>query len=70
MVNRMAYAAQERLLTVRETASLLGCSVATVWRKTSERHFPQPIKIGGMTRWSQGEVAAFIEDAKASREAA
>ena len=70
MVNRMAYAAQERLLTVRETASLLGCSVATVWRKASGAELPKPIRIGGMTRWSQGEIVAFIEDAKASREAA
>lgn len=70
MVKHMAPDAGDRLVSVKDTASLLGCSVATVWRKKDETGFPQPIKIGGMTRWSETEFLNFIEDAKASRKAA
>ena len=61
---------QDRLINVRQTAAALDCSVATVWRLTAAKSIPQPIRIGGMTRWSEAEVAGFIEEAKAQREAA
>lgn len=61
---------QDRLVTVKDTAATLGCSVATVWRKTANNSIPQPVKIGGMTRWSEAELVSFIEDAKAQRVAA
>ncbi len=60
----------DKLVGVRDTAAVLGCSVATVWRKVADGTIPQPVRIGGMTRWSEAELAAFIEDAKAHREAA
>ncbi|MEL6639965.1 MAG: helix-turn-helix domain-containing protein [Pseudomonadota bacterium] len=66
----MTFASQDRLVSVRDTAAMLGCSVATVWRKVSEGSFPQPMKIGGMTRWSETELLGFIDDAKQTREAA
>jgi len=66
----MAHDQIDPLLNVKETASALGCSVATVWRKVSERTLPQPVKMGGMTRWPASEIRALIEDAKASRVAA
>ncbi|MEL7178489.1 MAG: helix-turn-helix domain-containing protein [Pseudomonadota bacterium] len=66
----MTFASQDRLVSVRDTAAMLGCSVATVWRKVSEGSFPQPMKIGGMTRWSETELLSFIDDAKQTREAA
>jgi predicted DNA-binding transcriptional regulator AlpA len=58
------------LLNVKETAHALGCSVATVWRKAADGTLPKPVKIGGMTRWSQLELGACIEKAKAIRAAA
>ena len=60
---------KDRLVSVRETAAFLGCSVATVWRGVADNRLPQPIRIGGLTRWSKAELAAFIEEAKALREA-
>lgn len=70
MVNKMSKTSGDRLVSVRDTAQMLGCSVATVWRKTTEEDFPQPVKIGGMTRWSTTEIHNYIENAKASREVA
>lgn len=61
---------QDHLVSVRHTAATLDCSVATVWRRVADKTIPQPIRIGGMTRWSVAELAAFIEEAKAQREAA
>ena len=60
----------DRLVSVRDTAAALGCSVATVWRGVANGTLPQPIRIGGMTRWSAAEIEDFISAAKASREAA
>ncbi|WP_300546569.1 helix-turn-helix domain-containing protein [Roseovarius sp.] len=60
----------DRLLSVKETARSLGCSVATVWRHAADGTISKPVKIGGMTRWPESEITALIESAKAEREAA
>jgi predicted DNA-binding transcriptional regulator AlpA len=60
---------RDQLLSVRDTAALYGCSVATVWRNAGQS-IPAPFRIGGMTRWSKSEVLASIEAAKAERNAA
>ena len=57
--------------TVEGLAARLNCHPATVWRKAkSESEFPKPIRIGGMTRWSDAEVDAYLAKAEAAREAA
>jgi len=48
-------------------ADLLGCSKATVWRRVADGTIPQPIKIGGMSRWTQPEILAVIDEAKSRR---
>ena len=58
----------DRLVSVKDTAALYGCSVATVWRRVADGTIPQPVKIGGMTRWSLSELYAAIEAAKADRQ--
>lgn len=60
----------DRLLSVKETAQTLGCSVATVWRRVADGTISKPVKIGGMTRWPESEITALIESVKAEREAA
>lgn len=60
----------DRLLNVKDTAHALGCSAATVWRRVADGTISKPVKIGGMTRWPESEITAFIEEAKAGREAA
>ena len=64
----MALQENDRLVSVRDTAAALGCSVATVWRGVANGTLPQPIRIGGMTRWSTAELDAFIQAVKAGRE--
>jgi len=49
-------------------AKLLGCSRATIWRRVNDQTLPQPIRIGGMTRWSRAEIEAVIEAALAARD--
>lgn len=60
----------DRLVSVRDTAALLGCSVPTVWRRVADGQLPKPVKIGGITRWPESEINTVIENAKAGREAA
>ena len=58
---------QEKFMTVAEVAELLGCSKSTVWRRSSDRTLPAPVKIGCTTRWLMTEIAVFIEQAKSNR---
>jgi predicted DNA-binding transcriptional regulator AlpA len=60
----------DRLLRVKEVAAALACSVASVWRRVADGTIPQPVKIGGMTRWPQSEITSVIERAKTQRETA
>lgn len=55
------------LLTVREGASLLKISVPTFWRWVGNGTLPKAVKLGGMSRWPQSELLAFVEAAKAKR---
>jgi predicted DNA-binding transcriptional regulator AlpA len=56
------------LLSARETATMLGMSVATVWRRTHDGTLPEPVRIGGMTRWVREELIKVISAAQARRE--
>lgn len=60
----------DRLLSVKDTAAILGCSVATVWRRAAAGKIPQPVKLEGTTRWSESEIQNLVEEAKAQRAAA
>lgn len=60
----------DRLLSVKDTARALGCSVATVWRRVADGTIPKPVKTGGTTRWPQSEIVEVIDGAKAQRDAA
>lgn len=59
----------DRLLSVKDTAAVLGCSVATVWRRAAAGKIPEPVRIVGSTRWSESEIQELIEEAKAQRAA-
>ncbi|NOD48723.1 MULTISPECIES: AlpA family transcriptional regulator [unclassified Ruegeria] len=63
----MNAATVDRLLSVKDTAAILGCSVATVWRRAAAGKVPQPVKMEGTTRWSESEINSFVEEAKAKR---
>lgn len=63
-------AARPRLLTDRETAEILNCSRATVWRRVGDGTLPKPLKIGGMTRFVDSEIYDRVAEAMARREVA
>ena len=49
------------LLKAEEVARMLAISPRTLWRLVSAEGFPQPIHLGGSTRWRASEVAAWVE---------
>lgn len=49
-----------QLMTVNEVGSELSLGPSTIWRKVKDGSFPQPIKIGGSTRWHRSEVEEHI----------
>jgi predicted DNA-binding transcriptional regulator AlpA len=66
---RAPLAERAPLLTVKQVSARGGWSDATTWRHVKAGILPQPIKIGGLTRWIPEEVEAAIEAAKAARDA-
>ena len=56
------------LLSDQGVAALLDVSRASVWRRVNDKTLPQPIRIGGLTRWSRAEIEDAIEDALAARD--
>lgn len=60
----LAWARENRdlpaLLSDREVANLLNVSTRTVWRRVSAKELPQPLKVGGLTRWRRAEIEAHL----------
>jgi predicted DNA-binding transcriptional regulator AlpA len=46
---------------------MLGVSPATVWRRVHDGTLPQPIRLGGATRWVRDELLEVISVAQAKR---
>ncbi|MEQ8306935.1 MAG: hypothetical protein RIA09_10260 [Hoeflea sp.] len=56
------------LMCVGDVAVRLNTSVTAVWRlKNNDPDFPQPIKIGGSTRWDPAEIDCYVDVCKARR---
>ena len=49
-------------------AKMIDGSRATVWRRVKDHTLPQPIKVGGLTRWVVSEVHEAIEKRIAMRD--
>jgi prophage regulatory protein len=49
------------LIGIKEVTKLCGLSRASLYRRVEQRQFPQPIKIGALTRWSRNEIVSWIE---------
>ena len=56
------------LLTARESAGFLQISIPTFWRRVADGTVPKAVRLGGLSRWPQSEIAGVIERAKANRE--
>ncbi|MDX8435331.1 hypothetical protein RFN25_18065 [Mesorhizobium abyssinicae] len=54
-------------LSVKEVATVMHVSVATVWRYAQRGTLPAPIRIDGHTWWIEAEVFAVIEEKIAVR---
>ena len=57
----------DKLLRVDEVAAILGCSAATVWRRTADGTLPRPLKLGHTTRWPSSEIEALMQTLKEAR---
>jgi predicted DNA-binding transcriptional regulator AlpA len=44
----------------RSGAVMLDCSRASWWRRVQDGTLPQPVKIGGLTRWRRADVLAAV----------
>jgi len=62
--------AQRKYASVYDVAQRFDVHPSSVWRWVNQRKFPQPVKIGGMTRWLESEIAEHEAQAAAQREAA
>lgn len=49
------------LLDVRAVASLLMCSVRTVYRLADAGRMPRPVKLGALVRWSSTAISNWID---------
>lgn len=58
------------LIRLPEVCRQVGISKSTIYELINEESFPQPIKLGRYSRWSQDEVQAWVEQQKAARKAA
>ena len=50
-------------------AELIGVSRSSFWNRVHDGTLPQPIRLGGMTRWRRDEILAAIDRLSAARDA-
>lgn len=53
---------EKMLVDVKEAASMLSISVASLWRLVKAEKAPAPIKIGGSTRWRVADLRAYVDN--------
>jgi len=49
------------LVADREAAALFAISRATFWRRVNDGTLPQPIRIGGVTRWRTDKLMEALQ---------
>ena len=54
------------LLTDRQVAETLNIGRSTLWRWLDQGKAPSPVRLNGVTRWREADIAAFIEQAVAA----
>lgn len=53
---------EERLLSVKDVATLLCCGVSTVWQKQAAEEIPRSVRMGSSTRWKMSDLQKFIAE--------
>lgn len=56
------------LIRDTDAANIIGCSKSSFWRRVADGTFPQPVKIGGLSRWLKTDILDAIESAKNKRD--
>ena len=54
-------AKSDRFVNDAAAAALFGISRSGWWSGVKKKQFPQPVKIGGSTRWSVNELNAHMQ---------
>lgn len=49
------------LVADKEAAALLSIGRSTFWREVAAGNLPQPVKIGGVTRWRLADLRRCVE---------
>ena len=58
---------EQRLITVRELAELLGMTRAGIYKWVKEDRMPKPSRLGGskgVLRWRLADIEQWLEDCK------
>ncbi|MEP1929695.1 MAG: helix-turn-helix domain-containing protein, partial [Roseibium sp.] len=50
----------DQLLNVKEIAERADISVASVWRLTKAKIFPQPTRVGKTVRWPESRLKKYL----------
>ena len=67
---RTAIEGVDRLLKLPEVMSIAGLGKTMIYRRVRQGTFPQPVKLGESTRWSEREVREWLDAVMATRRAA
>jgi prophage regulatory protein len=57
----------DKLHTVNQVAATFGVAPSSIWRWVKQGVLPEPVKVGGRTRWVEAEIRPVIERGKAAR---
>ena len=60
----------DRLLPIEDVMAAAGVKRTKLYALVASGEFPQPVKIGTASRWSEAEVSAWIAERKEQRAAA
>jgi len=59
---------ETELLSARDLAQRLACSIATVHRHSANGILPPPVRVGRLRRWKWGAVLTHLADRQGDRE--
>lgn len=51
---------QKILVPAKEAAAMLSIGESTLWREVKAQRLPQPVKIGGATRWRVADLLQSV----------
>jgi prophage regulatory protein len=62
--------AGDRFMTLKEVEKKVGLKKSAIYARAATGEFPQAVKIGAATRWSEAELDEWIDRQKQARVAA